>query len=105
MATIVLAVGMIIARLSALVAVGDYIIGNSLSQALIKNKVFTYEFVFQSILFYLLRVFDDSAVKLKYIFEADMFHPRTGLFTTNTSGAIHEQRLIFLVAHQVFNNL
>src|SRR5690606_7202939 len=62
MAAIVFAIGVIIARCAALMASADDVIRNPFAQAFIEHKVFSNEFVLQSLIFYLAGIFNDPSI-------------------------------------------
>ena len=51
----ILTVYMLITRLTTLMAICDYIIRNSLAQPLVKNEIFTNEFIFNCLVLFLLQ--------------------------------------------------
>src|SRR5690606_7145581 len=105
MTPVILAIGVIITGFSALMAGSDDIVGDAFSQAFIEHKVLSDKEVFESPGPDILRILDDTAIELKYLLEAQMFHPRTRFLTANTSGTIHQELFVFLVFHQVFDDL
>ena len=89
MTAVIRAVSVIITRFSALVTLGNNIVCNSLAQAVIEHKIFPYKFTFNIFFLDLARILDDSAFKLKYIFEPLMFEISTRFFTTDSSSTVH----------------
>jgi hypothetical protein len=104
-AAIVFAIGVIIARLPALVAMGNHIVGDALAQAFIEHEIFADEFVFKALLFYLACVFDDAAIELIYVLEAAVLHPRAGLFAADAARAVHQQILALVFVQKIFRYL
>src|SRR5688572_28368859 len=81
------------------------IVRNSFSKALIEYKVFSDKLILKSVFLYLPCILDDSTIKLEYILEPLMPHPRARFFTTYSSCAIHQKILVFVLFHQVFHQL
>ena len=69
MAGFIHTIDMCIAWFAALMAFGNDIFGYPFSQPVIKHKILSNEFVFQSFFFYLLCIIDDAAFQMKNIFE------------------------------------
>ena len=63
-----------VCRFSALVTMGNDFISHSFSQSLVKNKILSMEFVFQSTRFYLVHIINDTALQVKYIFKTLVEH-------------------------------
>src|SRR6187402_612194 len=97
MASIILTIGVIVARFSALVALRNNIVCNSFAQAIIKNKILSNELAFQTFCFNLFGVIDDSTFQLENIFETLVFEISTCFLTTNSTCTIHHQVFVFFV--------
>src|SRR4051812_41694638 len=95
MAAIIFAIGMVIARLSTLMTIADDVRRNALAKAFIEHKIFSNEFIFQSLFFHLPRIFNDTTVELKNMFESAMFHPGACFFTPYTARTIHDNIFFF----------
>ena len=67
MTAIIFTVGMRIGRLAALMAFGNNILCDPLPQPVVKNKILTDEFTFQSFLLCLAGIIDDPTFQVKYI--------------------------------------
>ena len=89
MTSVVFAIRVIIAWLTALMTNGDDIVGDSFTKSFIKNKIFSDEFIFYALCFGLARIFNNASIELKNIFKPKVFHPRAGFFTSNAARAIH----------------
>src|SRR5690554_655530 len=97
MATVISAIGMVVARFAALVATGNNIRSDALAQAMVKHKVFSNKFTFQFFGFYLAGIFNNTSFKLIDIFEAFVLKKGTCFFTTYASGAIHQKVFVLFV--------
>ena len=89
------AIGMIIARLSALVASGDHLFADALTHALVEDKILAHKTIFQSLVLHLSGIFDDAALELMHLAEALMLEPGGSLFTTYASCAVHDYIVVF----------
>src|SRR5688572_16269155 len=105
MTPVVLTVRMVVAGRTTLMTMCNNVRTNPLTQSFIKNKVLTNELVLKSLSLDILGVLNDTAFELEDVFKAEVFHPRTGFLASDTTGAIHQQVFILLIAHQVFGNL
>ena len=101
MAAIIFTVGMAVARRTALVAVRDNLIRYTFAHPLVKNKIFANKTHRQALLARLTGVFNNSALDMPDFVESVMFHPGTGLFTTNAAGAVHDDFFIFMCLHHL----
>ena len=61
-----------VARLSALVTIADYSVVNTFSHTVIKYEVLSNEARFDTVLFYLACILDNTAVELIYILKTNM---------------------------------
>src|SRR6476646_9049418 len=86
-----------ISWLAALVTGSNNFISDALAQPVIKHKVFPVELIFQTLLFYLLRIVDDTPFEVIHIFETRMQHKSAGLFATDAAGAVHDNVFILFV--------
>src|SRR5882757_11386133 len=77
------AIGVGIGRLAALMATGNDLFGDALAQAIVEYKVLSFEFIFQPLLFYGIRIMDNSPFQVKYIFKALVQEEGAGLFATD----------------------
>src|SRR6056297_4079545 len=68
---------------------------------MIKNKILTYKLIFQFLLFNLASIFNNTTFQLIYILEASMLIVCAGFFTSNTTGTIHYQVLIFFIIFKI----
>src|SRR5436190_16653996 len=101
MAATVDTVDMCICRLPALMASSNNILCDPLSQPVIEHKIFSNEFIWQTFLLYFLRIIYNSSFKMEYVFKSIMQHKGACLFTTDTTGAIHDNILIFFILHHI----
>ena len=101
MAAIIFTVGMAVARRTALVAMRDNLIRYTFAHPLVKNKIFANKTHRQALLARLTGVFNNSALDMPDFVESVMFHPGTGLFTTNAAGAVHDDFFIFMCLHHL----
>ena len=85
----ILAVGMGISGFAALMTMTYDVFRNSFAESFIEDEIFSDEFIFEILFFYLAGVVDDSAFQLKNIFETFILHPGTGFLATNATGAVH----------------
>ena len=74
--------------LPALVALRNDIVGDVLTQALVKNEILATEFIGKVLLRNLACVVNDAAVKLVHVLEAVVLEVGGGLFAANASCAI-----------------
>src|SRR5690242_19964611 len=95
------AVGMRIAGLAALMAITYSLIPHRFPKPSVKNKIFTMEFIGKVLFFHLVGIMNNSAFKMKYIFEAIVQHPGARLFAANATGAIHNNVFVFLIFKHV----
>ena len=77
---------------------GNYIIRDPFSEAFIEYKVLAEKLIGNSHFFGLSGIFDNSTIQLINIFIAPVFHIRRSFFTTNTSGAIHDDMFLLGIA-------
>ena len=77
-----------IAWFAALMAFRDNIFRDTLSQSVVKHKVFTLKAIGQFLGFYLAGIVNDSPMKLVYIIKAVMLKVGASFFATNTSSAV-----------------
>src|SRR5215213_4670268 len=92
---------MCIGRLSTLVAFGNNLICDPLSQPVVKDKVLSMEFYSQALFFYLVGIVDNTTFKVKYIFKPLVQHISTGLLTANTAGTVHNNVFILCLLQHV----
>src|SRR5690606_1092091 len=105
MAAIIPTIGVVVTGLSTLMAHRNDVVGNTFAETFVKDEVLANELVLKAQLTDLARVVDDPSMQLEHIIKAAVPHPGTGLFTTNTAGTIHQQVLILVLPHQVFDDL
>ena len=84
MTSFVCTVDMGITGRTALVTTGNNIIRNHLTSTIVKNKILSNKLVVQALIFYLSRIFNDTAFKLVYPFKPLVFEIGTCFFTTDT---------------------
>src|SRR6185503_4592058 len=101
MTGIVHTVHMCIGRLAALMAMSNDLVGNSLSQTLIKNKILTVKFYVQSFFFGLVHIINDATFEMKYILKSFMQHIGGSFLATDTTGTIHNDILILILLHHI----
>ncbi len=94
-------IGMDIIWLSALMALGNYILAYSFCPAIIKNKILPDKFILQVVLFDLSGILNNTALQLVHLFKALVFKISAGIFTSNPSSTIHNQVLVFLELTQI----
>ena len=94
---------MYIRRLPTLVAVGNHIVRNMFSQALVKDKVFALKPIGELGLLDLACIVDDASVQLVDILKAMMLEVGRGLFAANSPRAIEEYRLVFVSLEHLEN--
>src|SRR5690554_1777272 len=97
MAGLVGAIYVGIAGFPALVAMADNILGYPFAATVVEDKVFSYKFIFQTQVFHLSGVFNNSALQLVNVFKSLVFVIGTGFFTADSAGAVLDQLFIFLV--------
>src|SRR5947207_1440763 len=95
MTTIIVAVGMRITRLAALMTTAYHFITYSLSQPVVEHKIFPFEFIRKIFIFHFVGVLNYPAFKMKHIFKTVVKHVSAGLFTTNSTGTVHDNILVF----------
>jgi len=86
----ILAVSIVITNRLALVAVGEDIIRDPLTEALVKDKVLALEFGCETLTLYLVLVVNDATMELVYVLETVVFEIGTRLLTTNSTSTIEE---------------
>ncbi len=96
MASVIRAIHMPVGGCSALVALCDDLTGNTLTEALVEDKVHTLKLIGQPFLFRLVCVFDDPSVELVHLFESAVLHIRARFFAANAACAIHDDGFVFL---------
>ena len=95
-----------ITRFATLMALGDYVIGNTLAPSMIKDKILAQKFILQLFFFDLPCIVYNPPLKLIYLFESFVFVIGTCFFATNAPGAVHDQFFILFVLGQIlFNNI
>ena len=94
-------IDMDITGLSALMTMSDDILRDPLSQPIVEHKILSNEFALETLLFYLSCVVDDSAFQMVNMIKAFMQQVSARFFTTNTTGAIHDNIFVLFVLHHV----
>src|SRR5260221_14637235 len=97
MTAIIFTIGMGISRFSALVAFCNNIFCDSFTQPVVKNKILSYKFTWKAFFLYLLRIVDNTAFEMKYIFKSIMQHIDTGFFTTDAARTVHDNVFVFFI--------
>src|SRR5688500_10327085 len=99
MAAVVCAVHMCIGWQAALVTAGNYIIGDSFTQAVIKYKIFPDEFAAQSFFFDLPCILDNTSFQVEDMLKSLVKHEGGCFFAADTSSAIHDDVPVLFVLH------
>jgi hypothetical protein len=73
MTAVVGTIGVIVTGLSALVALGNYVVCDSFAQAVVENEILSDEFAFQSFFLNLLGIINNTTFELVYVFETLVF--------------------------------
>jgi len=97
--SIVHAVDMRVAGLSALVAVRDDFWADPFSETIVENEILPDESVLQAFCTHLIDIIDDAPLKVENIPETIVQHPGTGFFAANAPGAIHDD-VAFLAGNE-----
>src|SRR5215203_509025 len=87
--------------LSTLVAFGNNLICDPLSQPIIKDKVLSTEFYSQALFLYLVGIIDNTTFKVKYVSKSLVQHISTGLLTANTAGTVHNNVFVLCVFQHI----
>jgi hypothetical protein len=101
MASVVGTVCMIIGWVTTLVTTGNNIGRNTLPQPVVEHKVLSNELAVEPVFLYLFGIIDNAAFQVKNILKPMMQHVRTGFFTTDTTGAVHNDIFIFPVFQHI----
>ena len=101
MAAIVMAIGVVITWLATLMAFGNNIFCNTLSQSIVKYKIFSNKPAFQSLLFYLLCIVDDATFQMENLVEPIVQHVGTCFFATYAASAVHDDVFLFVSLHHI----
>ncbi len=96
-------VGVLVTALSALMAMGYDMIGDSLSHPLIKHKVLAEELELEAFLSRLPSIINNTAMQLVDVLKAVVLEPGTRLLATNTTGAVEQNLPILLVCEPLEN--
>src|SRR5690349_19016115 len=101
MTGIVHTIHMCIGRLAALMTMSNDLVGNSLSQTLIKNKILSMKFYIEPFFFGLVHIIDNAALEMKYILKSFVQHISRSFLATDTAGTIHNDILVFIFLHHI----
>lgn len=87
---------------TTLVAVGDDVLADAFTQALVEDEVFAEVFILQAQCFALAGILNDASVYHADVLEATVEVISTGFLATDTAGAVHHDGLVFFVGEHVF---
>ena len=88
------AIGMVVARHAALMALRNNILGNPLTKTGIKHKVLTFKQNRKPLFPCLAGIFNDAALQVKNVFEPLLLKVGTCFFAANATSAIHNYGLV-----------
>src|SRR6185295_12599813 len=77
------------------------LIGDPFTQPLIKHKILSMKFIGQSLLLYLVSIMNNAALQMKNIPETFVEHESRSFFTTNATGAIHDDVFVAFITHHI----
>src|SRR5690349_1849683 len=101
MAIVVGAIYMTVTGSPALVACADDFFTDPLAHALIEDKIFPQEFIFQSFGLHLSCIIYDPAIKLVHILKSLMLQVGARLFASDAACAIENYFLIFFILQEI----